>query len=56
LENHANAHWYLQDPDPTAPRSNGGYDQLTESALYFDIAFAERPDEGGVVALPVFPR
>src|SRR5262249_55563244 len=34
VENHADAQWYLNDPDPTAPRSNGGYDQLTESALY----------------------
>jgi hypothetical protein len=48
VENHMDALWYLNDP--TAPRfvnpscSNGSpvdYPQLTESALYFDIAFED---------------
>jgi hypothetical protein len=54
VENHADAHWYLHDPDPSAPPHIGGYSQLTESALYFDIAFAEEP-AGGVVSRPAFP-
>jgi hypothetical protein len=53
VENHADAYWYLLDPDPGSPRQTGGYDQLTESALYYDIAFAE--DDNGVVSRPALP-
>lgn len=42
VENHADAYWYLRDDEEMAPRrAGGGYDQLTKSALYFDIAFGE---------------
>ncbi|NJC72222.1 zinc dependent phospholipase C family protein, partial [Planosporangium thailandense] len=55
VENHADAHWYLNDDDSAAPRNTPGYDELTESALYFDIAFGEGRDEGAPVARPSFP-
>lgn len=42
VENHADAYWYRFDDEEMAPRrAGGGYDQLTKSALYFDIAFGE---------------
>jgi hypothetical protein len=51
VENHMDAYWYLNDP--TSPRSGDNYPQLTESALYFDIAFQE--ESGNVVARPSYP-
>jgi len=46
VENHMDAFWYLEDGDPDAPRNASGYGQLTESALYYDIAFAEDGHSG----------
>lgn len=51
VENHMDAYWYLNDP--TSPRSGGNYPQLTESALYFDIAFQDKT--GDVIARPSYP-
>jgi hypothetical protein len=51
VENHMDAFWYLKDP--LAPRSGDNYPQITESALYYDIAFAE--DTGDVVNRPSYP-
>jgi hypothetical protein len=51
VENHMDADWYLGDP--LAPRVGNGYPQITESALYFDIAFAEGTDDP--VARPSYP-
>ncbi|HZT58309.1 MAG TPA: zinc dependent phospholipase C family protein [Pyrinomonadaceae bacterium] len=53
VENHMDAYWYLLDPAPGVPRSFPGYSQLTESALYFDIAF--KADSGDPVIRPGFP-
>ena len=53
VENHSDAFWYLVDPDPDGPRTLGGYEQITESALYFDIAFKD--GSGDAVARPTFP-
>lgn len=39
VENHMDAFWYLNDS--LAPKMGDNYPQLTESALYFDIAFDE---------------
>ncbi|HEX3959496.1 MAG TPA: zinc dependent phospholipase C family protein [Trebonia sp.] len=50
VENHMDALWYLQDP--LGPRTADQYPQFTESALYYDLAFA---DDGGVVARPSYP-
>lgn len=50
VENHMDAEWYLQDP--LSPRSTTQYPQLTESALYYDIAFG---DDGGVRPKPSYP-
>lgn len=51
VENHMDAYWYLNDP--TSPRSGDNYPQLTESALYFDIAFQD--GSGNVVTRPSYP-
>jgi hypothetical protein len=51
VENHMDAYWYLNDP--TSPRSGENYPQLTESALYFDIAFQD--ETGDVVNRPSYP-
>ncbi|MBV8841443.1 MAG: zinc dependent phospholipase C family protein [Bryobacterales bacterium] len=53
VENHMDAFWYLADGDPNAPVNTAGYDQLTESALYYDIAFRE--DDNSVVTRPGIP-
>jgi hypothetical protein len=52
VENHMDAFWYLNDP--TSPASGDDYPQLTESALYFDVAFAEN-DNTSPVARPPYP-
>ena len=49
VENHLDAHWYLNDP--LAPGMPGQYGQLTESALYFDIGFGGR-QRRGAAAVP----
>jgi len=51
VENHMDANWYLNDP--TSPRAGDNYPQLTESALYFDLAFHD--GTGGVVSRPSYP-
>jgi hypothetical protein len=51
VENHMDAFWYLNDP--TSPRMSDNYPQLTESALYFDIAFQD--GTGAVVNRPSYP-
>lgn len=51
VENHMDAFRYLRDP--TGPARGGQYPQLTESALYYDIAFAENGD--GPVPRPTYP-
>ncbi|MGA7317450.1 MAG: zinc dependent phospholipase C family protein [Silvibacterium sp.] len=51
VENHMDAFWYLNDPN--SPRVGNNYPQLTESALYFDIAFDE--DTNGTVSRPSYP-
>lgn len=45
VENHMDAYWYLLDPGTQAPRNFGNYSQMTESALYYDIAFKESSNE-----------
>jgi hypothetical protein len=50
VENHMDALWYLQDG--LGPRSGDQYPQLTESALYYDIAFG---DGDSVVTRPSYP-
>jgi zinc dependent phospholipase C len=50
VENHMDALWYLQDD--LGPRSGDQYPQFTESALYYDLAFA---DDGAVVPRPSYP-
>jgi hypothetical protein len=47
-ENHIDALWYLADPGSTAPNKAPGYSQLTESALYFDIAFDDADNNAAV--------
>lgn len=51
VENHMDAFWYLRDS--AGPRLGDNYPQLTESALYYDIAF----QEGGTapVMRPSYP-
>ena len=51
VENHMDAFWYLGDS--LSPRMGDNYPQLTESALYFDIAFQD--DTNGVVPRPSYP-
>jgi len=50
VENHMDAFWYLADP--LKPGSGNQYPQLTESALYYDIAFS---DSGDPVQRPPYP-
>lgn len=54
VENHCDAFWYLRDNAPGAPRTVNGYKQITESALYFDIAFAEDAQKSPLLR-PSFP-
>jgi hypothetical protein len=51
VENHMDALWYLDDD--TGPRSGDQYPQLTESALYYDLAFDERDETA--VPRPSYP-
>ena len=51
VENHMDAFWYLRDT--LRPGSGAQYPQLTESALYYDIAFNEQDDS--VVSRPAYP-
>ena len=51
VENHMDSSWYLGDN--LSPAMPGQYTQLTESALYYDIAFD--PDTLGAVARPTYP-
>lgn len=53
VENHMDAFWYLKDP--TSPANGADYPELTESALYFDIAFAEKDGTSPVVRPPYPP-
>ena len=52
VENHMDTFWYLKDP--LSPSSGDQYPQLTESALYYDIAFAE-DGSGNAVNRPPYP-
>ena len=51
VENHMDSSWYLGDA--LSPAMPGQYTQLTESALYYDIAFD--PDTFGNVSRPTYP-
>lgn len=51
VENHMDAFRYLRDQ--TGPRHGDQYPQLTESALYYDIAFNE--DDQSAVPRPAYP-
>ncbi len=51
VENHMDAYWYLKDEMST--RSGDRYCQLTESALYFDIAFDK--NSGKAIPRPDYP-
>jgi hypothetical protein len=51
VENHMDAFWYVQDS--LGPKSGDRYPQLTESALYYDIAF--QGDAGDAVPRPGYP-
>ncbi|NHZ61960.1 hypothetical protein F1735_06530 [Massilia sp. CCM 8694] len=51
VENHMDAFRYLRDG--AGPARGGQYPQLTESALYFDIAFRE--NDGAGVTRPAYP-
>ena len=50
VENHMDAEWYIADP--LTPASDGRYPEFTESAIYYDIAFA---DDESPVARPAYP-
>ena len=52
VENHMDAFRYLSDP--LRPGSGTQYPQVTESALYYDIAFNE--GDGSPVARPAYPE
>src|SRR6266566_4978104 len=52
VENHMDTFWYLNDP--LAPSLGADYPQLTESALYYDVAFAG-DGTGSVVNRPAYP-
>lgn len=49
VENHMDCLWYLSDP--MSPMMGPRYTQLTESALYYDIAF---DDMGAVIPRPAY--
>ena len=51
VENHMDAFWYLRDAN--RPGSTTQYGQLTESALYYDIAFNE--GDASAVQRPSYP-
>jgi hypothetical protein len=51
VENHMDAFWYLKDP--LRPGNASQYGQLTESALYYDIAFNE--EGGAAIPRPAYP-
>src|SRR5919199_1054714 len=51
VENHMDCEWYLADP--LTPAMGEQYPQLTESALYYDVAFDET--DGSPVARPAYP-
>ena len=53
VENHMDSFWYLGYA--LSPRSGDSYPQLTESALYYDIAFAE-DGSGNAVNRPSYPK
>ena len=53
VENHMDAYWFLRDAGPGSERKTMGFPQLTESALYYDIAFDEGTDDA--VSLPNIP-
>jgi len=44
VENHMDAYWYLHDDAQQAPRTMAGYEQWTESALYFEVGFDDGQD------------
>ncbi len=50
-ENQLDSHWYLMDP--LSPGSGDQYPQLTESALYYDVAF--RSTDNGPMSRPAYP-
>jgi hypothetical protein len=52
-ENHIDAYWYLLDRAANAPRTMAGYEQWTESALYFDIAFDDMDDDAALMRPPI---
>jgi hypothetical protein len=52
-ENHIDAYWYLLDKAANAPRTTAGYEQWTESALYFDIAFDDTMEDAPLTRPPV---
>jgi hypothetical protein len=54
VENHCDAFWYLEDSAMGSPRTIDGYTQITKSALYIDIAFAE-DDQASAIQRPSFP-
>lgn len=53
VENHMDSYWFLRDTGPGSERKTMGLKQLTESALYYDIAFDE--GTGAAVPLPNIP-
>jgi Zinc dependent phospholipase C len=52
VENHMDSLWYLNDA--LGPTNGDQYSQLTESALYYDIAFAHN-NNNGVVSRCAYP-
>jgi hypothetical protein len=50
VENHMDASWYAEDP--IGPKNGDQYPQLTESAIYYDIAFG---DGGMPIMRPTYP-
>ena len=54
VENHVDTYWYLFDDAALAPRTMAGYEQWTESALYYDIGFDDTNDDGPLVR-PTLP-
>jgi hypothetical protein len=55
VENHMDAYWYLLDEVSQAPRTMAGYRQFTESALYFDIGFDDKNDNGPIMRPSTLP-
>ena len=50
MENHMDAYWYINDPLST--RNGNQYPEVTESALYYDVAFG---DNGEIKKRPFYP-